>query len=203
MNCPFCSSQITENDKRCSKCGKSLIKVVTNGASDPNEQPLPYYMQTADQQKRTMLIVNILIKVICAVVIGILGLFIIFRLNPTAFTKTNPNDIKIVATTYEVEPIDSEYASKRIRSYKIKIPFTIINESKRPIKKLSAKVYANSKDILLWSIGDEKDGYVFIKPGSPLGPNESRDVIIEFPVNENPPMSAIIKWNYDILVLKQ
>lgn len=203
MICPFCSSPIAKDDKRCGKCGKSLINIASNGASNPDEQQLPYYMQTADQQKRTMLIVNIFIKVICAVVLGILGLFIVFRLNPTTFTKANPDDIKIVATTYDVESIDHEYASKRIRSYKIKIPFTIINESKKPIKKLSAKVYANSKDILLWSIGDEKDGYVFIKPGSPLGPNESRDVIVEFPVNVNPPISATIKWNYDILVLQQ
>jgi hypothetical protein len=177
--------------------------MASNEASNPDEKHLPYYMQTAEQQKRTMFIVNVITKLVCAGAIGILVLFLMFRLNPNAFIKTDPDDIKIVATTYEVEPIDQEYASKRIRSYKIKIPFTIINESKKPIKKLSAKVYAISKDILLWSIGDEKDGYVFIKPGSPLGPNESRDVIIEFPVNENPPISATIKWNYDILDLQQ
>jgi hypothetical protein len=197
MKCPFCAQVIPDNDKRCFSCGKSLTTRHYNPATR-TEEDVPYYRQTEAQKKRTDLIVKGMIFVVSAAVIGGLCLLFLFRFKPTLFYKTNPEDIGLSATTFDVVQMDEEYYQQHGVTNKVVIPFTLTNRGSRDITTLEAKIYTSSRDLQIWSSRGVVDVFTFVSPASPLRGKESRVVMAEFPVTYQPMGMAAIRWNYDI-----
>jgi hypothetical protein len=202
MKCPSCKSEIGSLDKRCMKCGVSLVLSAGRSGDVDGADVVPSYHISEEKERREHFIANVAISIVVAIVFLLFAGCVGFRYFGLGLPKDLNKSINVQLNEFNVVDVDgvSDTPMRPIKNFVVH--YSVVNKSGRDLKRLTLQIGLKSDQLQLSAMGENAELVSVINSGEIFKDGEVRVIGITRPVLADPIGLVKLTWTSDVVEME-